>query len=139
MTERQILLVKNSWSFVIVKSEEAGQMFYDRLFEIAPELRPLFKTHPKEQAQKLMNMVTMIVSKLQKLDEIMEDIKALARRHNQYGVKTAYYRILGAALIWTLQQEMKARWNDELEEAWIEVYGLLSQAMIKQQESVPVL
>jgi nitric oxide dioxygenase len=122
-----------------VKSEEAGLMFYDRLFEIAPELRPLFKSHPKEQALKLMNMVTMVVSKLQKLDEIMDDIKALARRHNQYGVKTAYYRILGAALIWTLQQELKGKWNDELEEAWIEVYSLLSQAMIKQQESVPVL
>jgi hemoglobin-like flavoprotein len=139
MTERQILLVKNSWSFVIVKSEEAGLLFYDRLFEIAPELRPLFKSHPKDQAQKFVNMVTLVVARLQKLDEIIDDIKALARRHNQYGVKTAYYRIVGAALIWTLQQGLSDKWNDELEEAWIDMYAMLSKAMIQQQESVPVL
>lgn len=139
MTDRQILLVKNSWSFVMVRSEEAGLMFYERLFDIAPELQSLFKTHPKEQALKFMTMLTMVVSKLQKLDEIIEDIKSLARRHNRYGVKTAYYRIVGAALIWTLHEVLKDKWNDELEEAWIEVYGLISQAMIRQQESVPVL
>ena len=123
----------------MVRSEEAGLMFYERLFDIAPELQSLFKTHPKDQALKFMTMLTMVVSKLQKLDEIIEDIKSLARRHNHYGVKTAYYRIVGAALIWTLHEVLKDKWNDELEEAWIEVYALISQAMIRQQESVPVL
>jgi hemoglobin-like flavoprotein len=138
MTERQILLVKNSWSFVIVKSEEAGLLFYDRLFEIAPELQPVFKTHPKEQALRLTNMVTNMVSRIQHLDEIIDDIRALASRHSVYGVQTVYYRVFGAALIWTIQQMMDTRWNDELEEAWIDVYSLISNAMIQTQEAIAV-
>ena len=43
----------------MVRSEEAGLMFYDRLFDIAPELQSLFKTHPKDQALKFMTMLTM--------------------------------------------------------------------------------
>jgi hemoglobin-like flavoprotein len=139
MTERQILLIKNSWSFVIVRSEESGLMFYERLFDIAPELQALFKSHPKEQALKFVQMITLVVSRLQKLDEILDELKALALRHNRYGVKTAYYRIAGAAFIWMLQQLLEDKWTEELEEAWIEVYTLMSDTMIKQQESIPVL
>jgi hemoglobin-like flavoprotein len=136
MTERQILLVKNSWSYVIVKAEEAGLLFYNRLFEIAPELKSMFKTEPKDQSRKLINMVTLIVSKLQKLQEIEDEIKGLAVRHRKYGVDTAYYRIVGAAFIWTLQRGLKEKWNEELEEAWVAVYTVISDAMIKNQQAI---
>jgi nitric oxide dioxygenase len=136
MTERQILLVKNSWSYMIVKSEEISFLFYNRLFEIAPELKSMFKTEPRDQSQKLITMITLIVSKLQKLEEIQEEIKILAIRHRRYGVDTAYYRIFGAAFIWTLQRGLTGKWTEELEEAWVEVYALISEAMIKNQQAI---
>jgi hemoglobin-like flavoprotein len=136
MTDRQILLVKNSWSYLIIKSEEAGLLFYNRLFEIAPELKPMFKTEQKDQSRKLITMVTLIVSKLQKLEEIQEEIKNLAIRHRRYGVDTAYYRIVGAALLWTIQRALPEKWTDELEEAWVEVYALISESMIKHQDAI---
>ena len=139
MTERQILLVKNSWSYVIVKSEEAGQLFYYRLFEIAPEVKHMFKGDIKEQSKKLMNMVTLIVTKLQKLDEIINEVKLLAQRHGKYGVKPEYYKIVGAALIWTLKEGLQEKWTPETEEAWVKVYGILSSAMIENQDTVAVL
>lgn len=63
-------LVKNSWSYVIVNAEEAGRLFYGRLFEVAPGVRHMFKGDISEQSRKLMNMVTLVISKLQKLDDI---------------------------------------------------------------------
>lgn len=135
MTDRQILLVKNSWSFVIVNSEEAGQLFYSRLFEVAPEVRHMFKGNTKEQAKKLMNMVTLIVSKLQKLDDILDEIKHLAQRHGKYGAHPAHYAVVGECLIWTLQQGLAEKWNTEVEEAWVKVYGILSDAMIYNQKA----
>lgn len=135
MTERQILLVKNSWSYVIVNSEAAGELFYSRLFEVAPAVRPLFKGDTKEQARKLMSMVTLIVSKLQKLDDIIEEIKGLAQRHNKYGAQPAHYKVVGECLIWTLQKGLAEKWNKETEEAWISVYAVLAGAMIKNQNS----
>ena len=139
MTERQILLVKNSWSYVVTNSEEAGQLFYSRLFEVAPGVKHMFTTDPKEQARKLMNMITLIVTKLQNLDEIMDGVKSLAQRHGKYGAQVEHYVVVGECLIWTLQQGLGDRWNSETEEAWTTVYGVLSSAMIKNQKAVVVL
>jgi hemoglobin-like flavoprotein len=133
MTERQILLVKNSWSYVVINAQEAGELFYSRLFEEAPALRSMFKHDQKEQARKLMNMVTLIVTKLQKLDDIMNEVKLLAQRHGKYGAQAAHYKVVGECLLWTLEQGLGDKWNPELQEAWTNVYVTLSSAMIKAQ------
>lgn len=133
MTARQIQLVKESWSYVIVKSNEAGQLFYSRLFEVAPAVRPMFKGDVKEQSRKLMSMVTLVVSKLDKLDQVINEVKALGARHNKYGTKGEHYAVVGQCLIWTLSQGLGDRWNKETEEAWLQAYATLSGAMIQAQ------
>jgi len=133
MTERQILLVKNSWSYVVVNSEEAGLLFYKRLFEVAPSVEHMFTKDKKEQARKLMSMVTLIVTKLQKLDDVMNEIKNLAGRHGKYGARPEHYKVVGECLIWTLKQGLGDKWNKETEDAWIAVYRILADAMIKNQ------
>ena len=136
MTERQILLIKNSWSFVIVKSEETGELFYHRLFEIAPEVEPLFKGRVRLQAGKLMSMLTFIVSKLQHLDDITSEIEALAKRHNQYQIKIEYYALVGEALLWTLEKGLAEKWNNELKDAWVNVYYTLAETMINASQKL---
>ena len=42
MTPEQIDLVQSSWAKVAPIADQAADIFYDRLFEIAPEARPLF-------------------------------------------------------------------------------------------------
>ena|SRR5688572_16758759 len=137
ITEKQILLVTNSWSYVVtpigIGAEAAGKLFYQRLFEVAPGVRNLFQGDIKFQARKLMNMVTLIVTKLHKLDEIMDEVKMLAVRHNRYGAEPAHYAVVGQCLLWTLEKGLGDKWNDETHEAWTAVYGVLSDAMIKNQ------
>ena len=138
MNAQQIKLVKESWGFVIVKSDEAGQMFYTRLFETAPELKHLFRADIKEQARKLMSMVTLIVSKLEKLDTIVPEIKSLAARHNKYGAKKEHYSAVGDSLIWTLKTGLGDRWTADTETAWLTVFKILSDAMIQNQVAAAV-
>ena len=133
ITDKQILLVKNSWSYVVTDTEAAGKLFYQRLFEVAPGVRNLFQGEIKFQARKLMNMVTLIVTKLHKLDEIMDEVKSLAQRHNRYGAEPAHYQVVGECLIWTLEKGLGDKWNEETAQAWIAVYGVLADAMIKNQ------
>ena len=42
-TTQQIQLVKQSFAKIAPIAEQAADLFYGRLFEIAPQLRPLFK------------------------------------------------------------------------------------------------
>jgi hemoglobin-like flavoprotein len=135
ITEKQIQLVKTSWSYVVVSADEAGQLFYQRLFEVAPGVRHMFKGDIKEQAKKLMNMVTLIVTKLHKLDDIINEVKSLAQRHQRYGAAPAHYQVVGECLLWTLEKGLGEKWNGETAEAWTKVYGILSDAMIKNQSA----
>ena len=133
MTPKQVQLVKESWGFVIVKSGQAGELFYSRLFEVAPPVRHLFKTDVKDQARKLMSMVTLVVSKLDKLETVVNEVKSLGSRHNKYGTKKEHYDVVGECLLWTLSQGLGDRWTKETEDAWKEAYSVLSGAMIQAQ------
>lgn len=134
MNAQQIQIVKESWSYVIVKSDEAGETFYSRLFEVAPGVRYLFKSDPKDQARKLMSMITYVIAKLDKLDTIIDEVKSLAVRHNKYGAQKEHYAVVGECLIYTLKKGLGPKWNSETQAAWLEVYTVLATAMITAQE-----
>jgi hemoglobin-like flavoprotein len=135
MKTQQVQLVKETWGYVIAKSDEAGELFYTRLFEVAPGVKHLFKGEMKEQSRKLMSMVTYVVTKLDKLDTIVDEIKSLAQRHNKYGAQPEHYAVVGQCLLFTLKTGLGARWNAETEEAWTAVYHVLADAMINGQKS----
>ena len=135
MTEKQIQLVKESWKHVAPISDVAADLFYNRLFEVAPGVRPLFKGDVREQGRKLMGMLSMIVNKLDSLETLLDEIKSLAQRHNKYGAHPAHYQVVGECLIWTLEKGLGEKWNKETEESWIGAYTILSGAMISNQKS----
>src|ERR1700743_3140097 len=102
MTPQDIALVQGSWKSVVPIKEAAVEMFYGRLFELDPALRPLFKNDMKEQGAKLAAMLNTVVNGLTQLDAIVPAAQALARRHVGYGVKPKDYETVGGALIWHL-------------------------------------
>jgi nitric oxide dioxygenase len=134
MTHKQIMLVEDSWDFIILNTSEAGKIFYNKLFELDPSLQSLFKEDIESQSRKLVSMITFVVHKLNNLDEVINDVIALGKRHAGYKVKKEYYTTVASALLWTLEKALQDRWNEEMKGAWVEVYTILSQTMIKAME-----
>jgi hemoglobin-like flavoprotein len=131
MTEEQIALVKNSWKmFRNVDAAVVADVFYSKLFFENPKLRQLFPASMQHQYKKLIDMLSVIISRLDKFDEVTKDIKAMAVRHEQYGVKPHHYRLVGNALLWTLERGLGNYWNDELNAAWFACYTALAETMI---------
>ncbi|MBZ0256993.1 hemin receptor, partial [bacterium] len=87
MTPAQVELVQSSWQKVAPISEQAAELFYGRLFELDPTLKPLFKADIKEQGKKLMQMISVAVNGLNNLDAIVPAVQGLGKRHVDYGVK----------------------------------------------------
>ena len=132
MTAEQIALVKKSWKvFRDIDPVLIGDVFYSKLFIDVPHLRHLFKTSRDVQSKKLIDMLSAIVGRLDRLDELTEDIQQLAIRHVSYGAKPEHYRAIGRTLIWTLKQGMGGDWTPEIEDAWTSCYKTLSDTMIK--------
>ncbi|MCX8473272.1 MAG: globin domain-containing protein [Sediminibacterium sp.] len=134
MKDQQIQLVKKSWAKVSHDPQFLGALFYNHLFQVAPELRPYFVNNIEEQQVKLVKMIDYLVSHIDNLTIIEEQVKPLAKRHISYGTEPHHYQIIGKNLIWVLAQELGDEWNDKLEEAWKELYQTIANFMIKESQ-----
>jgi hemoglobin-like flavoprotein len=133
MTPKQVELVQQSFAKVAPIANKAAALFYGRLFEIAPEVKALFRGDMAEQGRKLMGTLAVVVGGLTKLDTILPAASALAKNHVTYGVKASHYTPVGVALLWTLEQGLgPAAWTPELAEAWATAYTTLSGFMIAE-------
>ena len=132
MTEEQIHLVKKTWKvFRDIDPVLLGDVFYTKLFAEAPYVKNLFKTPREEQSKKLVDMINLIIGRLDRLKEVTDEIRQLGIRHLEYGVKASHYEPVGAALLWTLKQGLGKDWNPEVEAAWAACYRTLSETMIE--------
>jgi len=129
MTPEQIRIVQSTWVRVLPIKDIAAQLFYKRLFEMDPSLRPLFRGDLREQGEKLMQIIDAAVNGLSHLERIVTAIQDLGRRHADYGVKDHHYDTVGAALLWTLKEGLGAEFTPKAKEAWAMVYGVLAATM----------
>jgi nitric oxide dioxygenase len=121
MTPQQIDVVQSSFAKVVPIADAAAALFYARLFEIAPRVKPLFHGDMTEQGRKLMMTLGVVVNGLRDLDAIAPAAQALAVKHVGYGVK---------ALLWTLQRGLGEAYTAEVAANWTTAYATLSGAMI---------
>jgi hemoglobin-like flavoprotein len=131
LSDQEISAVKKSWARLRnIDAVVIGDAFYSKLFYEQPALRKMFPVEMDAQYKKLVDMLNTIVTRLDHLDELTEEIVAMAKRHEGYGVKPDQYAPVGAALIWTLKVGLGNEWNEELGDAWTKCYGVLANAMI---------
>jgi hemoglobin-like flavoprotein len=129
MNPRQIELVQTSFEKVVPIAGVAADLFYNRLFELDPSLRPMFKGDLTEQKVKLMQMLTAVARGLNRIEQLVPAVQQLGRRHGAYGVQNSHYATVAAALLWTLEQGLGPDFTPEVKEAWVAAYTLLATTM----------
>lgn len=131
MTPEQVKLVQDSFGMVAPIADQAADLFYDRLFVISPDVRPMFPEDLSAQKKKLMQMLATAVTNLHQVSTILPAVEALGRRHVEYGVTPADYEPVGAALLWTLEQGLGPAFTPPVKDAWAAAYGTLAGVMMK--------
>jgi len=129
-TEDEIRLVQETFKKAEPNSAGIAEMFYNRLFEINPDLKDLFKGDMQVQGEHLMGMIKTAVEGLNDLDSIVPAVQELGRKHVDYGVKDEDYDAVAEALLWTLEKGFGDDFTAEVKAAWTTVYTLLASVMI---------
>ena len=132
MTPEQVRLVQQSFGQVVPIADKAAEIFYSRLFEIAPAVKPLFHGDMAEQRRKLVAALAAVVSGLSDLPSVLSAASALAKRHVGYGARPEHYSVVGEALLWTLERGLGPQWNHQVADAWTAAYATLSGYMIAE-------
>ncbi len=141
LSETQIDAIRSSFLLLTKQSQQAGETFYQHLFEISPEISEMFVNDVSQQATKLMSTLGLVVSQLQNWRDLQPVIEDLALRHLAYGVKRPHYDIVGAALIAMMRDCLGPAFTAEAEAAWRAAYGALAADMcaIAYAEPSPVI
>jgi hemoglobin-like flavoprotein len=129
ITETQIGLVQSSFRHVLPIADTAGLLFYERIFTLAPGTRSLFGEDIGAQAERTMAALKTAVDGLGRLDEVAPFLVRLGARHVRYGVKPEHFDVVGAALLWTLEQGLGERFTSPVGEAWGAAWNVIAGAM----------
>lgn len=130
LTSDELDLLRRSLRQIAKVQPAATGMFYDRLFEVAPETRALFTGDMQQQGIKMMSTLGSIVAQLHSHAALAPMAAELAIRHVAYGVVPQHYAVVGSALIWTLRHGLGEHCSPEVEAAWCKAYDELTAVMI---------
>ncbi len=129
MTPEQVHHIRKSFAQLARHEELAALVFYRRLFEIDPSLRPMFKGDIREQSKKLIEMLAALIAMLEKPAGLDIELRAMGVRHAEYGVKDAHYTTVGGALLDMLAEALDKDFTPEVRAAWTVLYGAVEATM----------
>lgn len=131
MLPEQIALVQESFKKVAPIADTAADIFYARLFEVAPQVRSMFPEVMTDQKEKLMQVLSTAVNNLHQVEQIVPVLETLGRKHVDYGVCDGHYDTVGEVLIYTLEKGLGPDFTEETKAAWLETYDLMASVMRK--------
>ena len=135
--ERQ--LIRESFESMKEDSNTVALVFYGRMFELDPTLRPLFKIGLAEQARKLMDTLSRAVDALDRFEELRPQLVELGRKHTTYGTEPYHYETVRIALLWALRQSLGEQFEGNTEAAWDRLLRTITRAMLEVCEEKSAL
>ncbi len=125
-------LLEQSFEKIKPHADEFAASFYENLFQLYPEVQPLFaNTEMAKQQKKLLNALVLVVENLRSPEALEPVLKVLGERHIGYGAIANHYPAVGEALITTFEQYLQQDWTPEVKQAWIDAYGAITTLMLK--------
>src|SRR5262245_43469741 len=121
MRPDHIRSVQATWLRVLPVKDATARLFYERLFEMDPSLKRMFRSDMDQQGEKLMQVIDAAINGLALFEQIRSSIQELGRRHANYGVKDHHYGTVGAALLWALGKSLGPEFTPQVRHAWVTV------------------
>ena len=126
LTEAQKKIVRQTYVHVARREYSAGEMFYERLFAIAPQLQGMFPNDMTQMRLKFIQTVGSYVKALEIGENYNRVIEKLGQRHVGYGVKPEHFDLFRQAFLWAIRQTLDEHYSLEVEEAWSALYDTMA-------------
>lgn len=130
LSDQQLAFVKSTSDVLAASGVAASDLFYAKLFEIAPEVRSMFADDMAAQKVKLKDTLVALVEQIDAPEDLRDMLQRLGQRHRGYGAKTEHYGPVGAALLCTLETALGPRFTPEVKAAWAALYLDVAATMI---------
>ncbi len=125
-------ILYDSFGKIELNIQNFATSFYDNLFTMYPEAKPLFATtNMEEQKEKLIDSLKAIIINIRYGDSLALLLRGLGTRHVKYGALPEHYPAVGNALLETFGQYLKEEWTPSVKQAWVEAYDAITTLMLE--------
>ena len=103
--------------------------FYERLFDVHPYARPMFKD-PKSQGNFLVALFSFIFTAFDNPPVYRAKLNYLGEVHSLRGVKATEYGIVGEVMFWTLGKILGPAYTPEVHDAWVKIFSSMMKIIV---------
>ncbi|EKX33177.1 hypothetical protein GUITHDRAFT_120658 [Guillardia theta CCMP2712] len=124
-------VVRDCWESILEQYTPAdlGELIYDQLFKLAPNVASLF-TKPREvMAIKMGNTLGTLVSFADDPESMKQQVTWLGVRHVLYNVRPHHIPLIGPVFMNVLSEAAGAMWTPEVEKSWGIVIKMVCENM----------
>ncbi|NXE48103.1 NGB protein, partial [Casuarius casuarius] len=148
----QRALIRESWQRVRGDPVQHGAVLFGRLFELDPDLLPLFQYNCKQFAspqeclsapefldhiRKVMLVIDAAVNHLENFPCLEEYLCNLGKKHQAVGVKVESFSTVGESLLYMLENCLGTAFCPDVQEAWTKLYDAVVKAMQRGWDALP--
>ncbi|MBD2185431.1 pentapeptide repeat-containing protein [Planktothrix sp. FACHB-1375] len=135
----QVELLESSFAKIKPQAMQFAASFYENLFAANPTVKPLFATTDmQKQQEKLLGALVLVIESLRKPQVLKAVLKDLGARHVAYGAIAESYPLVGAALLQTFEQYLQSDWTEEIKQAWVDAYVVITNVMFEGAGYAPL-
>ncbi len=139
LSEKTIRIVKEITPLVAANSETITRRFYERMFEVNPEVKAFFNQahqHTGGQQRALAGAICAYFTHIDNPSVLLPAVELIAQKHVSLGIKAEHYPIVGSNLLAAIKDVMGDGATDEIVEAVAEAYGFLADLFIGREGAI---
>jgi hemoglobin-like flavoprotein len=148
MTPEQAKLVADSFPQLEARLSELGAAVYDRLFNLAPDTRAMFKDDMAAQHRKLVAVLVEFV-KLRRRSKhflpvtehggeaVVPGVNRMRSSHAAAGVKAEHYALMRRAILSSVATMLGESFDEQAAQAWGAAFDTLAETMQKPETATP--
>src|SRR5688572_13172145 len=123
--------VRESFEVLSPRLDHLVIVFYRRLFEAYPGVRPMFPADLTRQRGHLAASLALVCKNLGRLDMLEEPLRALGASHVGYGARPEHYPIVRDTLLDAIAEVAGAAFTPALRHDWHDALNAVAAAMLR--------
>ncbi|WP_438971004.1 NO-inducible flavohemoprotein [Methylophaga sp.] len=119
--------------------ESLTSLFYQRMFENNPEVKPFFNQAHQErgtQQRALAGAICAYAEHINSPEKLNDAVELIAQKHASLGIKPEHYPIVGKNLIAAIRELLGDAATEEIVAAWSDAYGVLADIFINREKEI---
>ncbi|XP_062591844.1 neuroglobin-like isoform X3 [Saccostrea cucullata] len=144
LSESDIKNIEESWKLLRKDISKVGVVMFMNLFQTHPEVQDAFLPFQqlakedmehsailRSHALRVMGTVDKCLTRIRTPEKLQNLMHELGERHANYSARQEFIDLVGSQFVYAIKPHLEDCWSKELEEAWLQLFRVMSFHMKK--------